>query len=128
MSLKQSLMDIKEAFLERTEIQRTINKIKKATKGETKDEVNINSLVNEIGNVYYSAKESFSKQNIEIKGMFGHPNLELITSKKQIGSRNDPRVFLESLSKNKEFNKRFILQKGTSNQNKEQYMIKEREI
>lgn len=120
--------DIQEAFLEKTQAQRTIGKIKRLTKQEAKDEHNVNSLINELENVFFNAKNSFSKQNVEIKGIIGHPNLSVITNKNKIGSKDDPRIYLESLDKNEEFNKRFRIQKGISDNGNEQYTIVEKEL
>lgn len=128
MSWKQNWEAIKEAINERTEKNRTIKTIKKLTKKEAEDEDNSNTLVNELMHVYFNAKHSFNKQNIEIVGMVGHPNLNMVRNKKRIGSRDDPRIYLETLDKHSEFNQRFEIEKNISNQNQEQYIIKEKRI
>lgn len=128
MSWKQNWEAIKEAVNERTEKNRTIKIIKKLTKKEKEDENNSNTLVNELMHVYFNAKHSFNKQNIEIIGMIGHPNLEMVRNKRQIGSRDDPRIYLETLDRHSEFNQRFELDVNKSDKNQEQYIIKEKRI
>lgn len=128
MSFKKNWEAIWEAVAERKEVKSTIKKIKHLTKNESEDEFNSNTLTNELMSVYFNAKNSFNKQNIEIVGMVGHPNLSLVRNKKQIGSRDDPRIYLSTLDKHVEFNQRFTLEEHLSPDGQEQYIIKEKLI
>lgn len=123
MGLGDNIRQINDVLKEKKSVQNTIRKINKENDEEQAEEEQLNSVIQELMNIYYSVKQQASLTNIQLNSFVIEPKN---VKSSNAGTIRDPRVFLEYAKHHNEFSKRFDIEELSTDTGNERYRITEK--